>query len=198
MSIRNIPSLLWGASALALISCGPALEPASQPALILMGSIDPPPVHALLGHRTRLDLTPDQVAALDAIGQVVHQDNYPLIRRLREMRGDFRGRLSQEPRAGEPIPRDEEARTLTEQIRQNNEQAAIAVREALTPVQESQACTLFKDVDQDRRQLAERRMKRAQRGVGNRMRGATLPDFGAVWPWCAEEATDGSAVTLQQ
>jgi hypothetical protein len=105
MSKRTRPMTILGALALVLAGCaGPATEPASRPGTALMGPIDPPPVYALIGHRARLNLTSEQVATLDSIGQSVHQDNSPLIRRLREMRGDFRGRPASDLRPGDPIP----------------------------------------------------------------------------------------------
>jgi hypothetical protein len=176
---------------LLIAACGPAPQPAGPPAVAaLVGPIEPPPIYGLIGHRQTLRLTSEQVVALDSIGQHVSSENSPLVLRLREIRGDFRGRSGADPRDGEPMSPSEEARTLMETIRRNNRAAAAGVQTVLTPEQQTRTCELFSETEQQRLRRAERRREQEVRDRGERRPARGLPriEMQPIWPWCAPSA----------
>jgi hypothetical protein len=190
-------------SALLLLSvaaCGPAPQPAVAPGgaegagAISPAALEPPPVHALIGHRQTLGLNSEQVTALDSIGQHLHSENQPHMRRVSEMRERFRGRAGRDPRGGESLPGWEEGRVAMEQIRQNNREAAEGVRQLLDEDQRARTCDLFRDADR-------RRQRVGQPGAGAsrqapRRTGATAPAAQErIWPWCGEQAAPATTVT---
>jgi predicted small lipoprotein YifL len=54
---------------LSLAACGRAAPPEPPPLAPAASRVQTPPVYALIGHRQALDLTSQQVTALDSVGQ---------------------------------------------------------------------------------------------------------------------------------
>lgn len=164
-------------------ACAPRREPVAAPTEVMepIGSMQPPPVHALLGFRARLQLTSAQVAALDSIGQQVSTANGPLMDELREATAE-----TSSPRGygyrRRPRQLDDEERAALRKVRDNNRRAVEAVRTVLTAEQERTTCEIF---DQDRPGTSAQPRTGQRRGMeGMRMVGRR------TWPWCA---TPGAA-----
>ena len=167
-----------------LVGCTPS-PAADVPAPMGGDALSAPPVHALLGHRARLELSSAQVEALDSIGRVLHEQNAEPTRQLREMtrtpttqqrppdrtrRGDPRypDRRQPAPAARRGVDR-EAVEELRETVRENNRSAIAGVAETLTPEQRAEVCRIFE-------RQADRNDRRHARPV--------------VWPWCAPESAD--------
>jgi hypothetical protein len=162
---------------LLVAACGsPAQrQPAqSQPAQLpedapVAERVSPPPVHALLGHRAELNLTSEQIAALDSIGQAVFAVGDSIRAQLVERHAQQRGR--RDPRATPAFL--ESVAALSE----HNRQAQEAVQDVLTDEQEARVCELFA---RDRRRASPPRQRADRNG-----RAAQIPVTpGAVWSWC--------------
>jgi hypothetical protein len=174
-----------GALVLLAAACGPGPSPTTAPMMAAPGTLESPPVYALLGDRQALDLESEQISALDSIGGWLSAENAPRTRRLQELRGGYRAR------GGAPaIPASEEARELVEQIRQTNRRAAEGVHQVLTPEQRARTCELFQDTDQHRvrRETVRQRDARGGQQPGRARRQAERPTVAPVWFWCAEDA----------
>jgi hypothetical protein len=179
----SIQRLSLGFGCLLVAACGAPPPPAaSAPGPALDLQLDPPPVHALIGHRERLQLSSEQIDELDTVGQEVHADNHPLLTQLNSM----------EPNGGNPLFQ-REVLTLASRIHVNNVQAVERVRGILTEDQRERACGLFN----------------GSRGTVRGLRSVETPDVlsrglhrnssivgvgshrstGSVWSWCEDEAT---------
>jgi hypothetical protein len=55
-------------------------------------TLEPPPIYALLGYRTDLELTSEQVAALDSVAEEARDESAPLLRELEERTDNGRQR----------------------------------------------------------------------------------------------------------
>jgi hypothetical protein len=149
--------------------------------------LEPPPIYSLLGFREDLELTSEQITALDSIAQAVERRNAPVIAELRRV-GESRSRRSRGA-----IVVNEQTRPLLEQVRDSNREAVRAVEELFTPEQEREVCRLFDLERRGSRREGEREERRdARRGPLPRM-GAeadtTLFRQGPVWSWCAAGAS---------
>lgn len=183
--------LLSAAVTLAAAACGSPPPPAAAPGAddaATLTSIEPPPVHALIGHRQTLGLSSEQITALDSIGQQLHTSNQAHMRLVSELRERFRGRIGRDPRTGEPLPGTEEGHAAMEEVRRNNRAAAEGVRALLTPEQQARTCDLFRDTD--RRGSARQDRQPAPRGAAAQRLARER-----IWPWCGEDA--GAAGTAR-
>jgi len=172
-----------------LAACGgpaqPAVTPEPSPGAVAIGTLEVPPVHALIGHRAELSLSSEQVNALDSIGQHVHAENQTRMRRLAEHRGELR--TGREARPGEVVPATDTARAILESIQAVNREAKDGVRELLTAEQRTRTCVLFRDRDRGRARSADAARRAPTRGAVERR----SPMVGEpIWPWCAEEAPE--------
>lgn len=157
--------------ALVLAGCGPALQPNAElsPA---SRALQPPPISALIGYRTALELTSAQVTTLDSIGEATRLRNSELFAQLRERR---------------EAPSDTTSPTAPQailgEIRASNRKAAQAVSEVLTETQRSRTCDLFA---RSRAERAERdgaaRARPARRTRGELADSLFAPP--RPWPWC--------------
>jgi hypothetical protein len=175
-----IQKLALGFGCLLVAACGAPPPPAaSAPGAGLDLQLEPPPVHALIGHRQQLQLSSEQIDKLDAIGQDVHAENHPLLTQLNSM----------EPNSGNPVFQ-REVLTLASRIHVNNVQAVERVRNLLTDEQRERACGLFNGRGTVRglrtvesSDVASRGMHRTSSIVGVGAQRST----GAVWSWCEED-----------
>lgn len=162
---------------LILAACGPSRDPAAGSlTMVAPLALEPPPIYSLLGYSERLNLTSEQIVALDSIATAVRAENTPLVQELQERATPRRGPVG-------VLQVDSLNRPLLEEIRQNNREAAEAVGEVLTPEQEAEVCRLN---EQERIEREEREGR--QRGRAGRGRRA-IPDERIVvgflrWPWC--------------
>lgn len=138
-------------------------------------ALEPPPVYSLLGFRETLELTTEQVEALDSIAQGVEARNTPVVDSLRAIANARSGR------ARGLIPIDERTRPLLERVRENNRGAALAIQELLDEEQEREVCALF---DQTRRERERARRPRPQPAAADT--ALFVPMRG--WPWCGPAA----------
>jgi hypothetical protein len=161
---------------LAVAACGgsppPAATPLPEGALIVTERVQPPPVHALLGYRTELNLSSEQVAALDSIGQAIFAAGDTVRTQMMERQAQQRGRRDTR---GTPAL-IESLTALSEQ----NRLAQEAVQEVLTDEQEARVCQLF-ERDRNRRAAPAPRARQDRSG-----RTVQLPPMATrVWSWCA-------------
>lgn len=168
------PALLIGALAPLAAACatGGGL-PNDATSVVTPLTLEPPPIYALLGYRRELELTSEQVAALDAIAQEVQDDNRPLVRELQEATRE----RSRQPGLmivtsdGEPI---------LEEIRANQRKAGEAVAEVLDETQRAAVCELF-----DRTRNGARRSSGAARTANVTRDPRVMQPAG--WYWCTQE-----------
>jgi len=171
---------------LLVAACGappPPLSSAPDPGIDMR--LDPPPVHALLGHRAALDLTSEQIDALDAVGQQVHAANHPLLMQMQDV----------ERSSGNPLVRHE-ILTVAGQIHMNNYQAMERVRGILSDSQREEACGLFASSKSTARGLrtaaADGDMRSITRPNGN-LHVNSQRQNGPVWSWCYEAGRSTAA-----
>jgi hypothetical protein len=167
-------------------ACGPAQEPVAAPlATVAPGTLQPPPVHALIGYRAALQLTSEQITVLDSIGQQLQSEHQALMRRLTDLRG---GRPITDPRGGGVVP-GEEGRAVIEEIRQNNLEAMQGVEQVLTEEQRTQTCQIFRDTDRRLQRRGEGRPAAGQPMDRQRRPAAAPPEAptAATWAWCVAE-----------
>lgn len=173
---------------LVLVACAtgaPAPEP--EP-LVPQPWVEPPRVYSLIGERAELELTAEQVEALDSLGVALAEENRPLVQRARELQAGRR--ISQERAAI--------LRPLLEEIRDNNLAAQNRVQEILTEEQEREVCAIF---GLDRARLSPEQRRRLERAEEMRrrqaeMQGDTIPvaaGRAGIWRWCAPAAADTTA-----
>jgi Spy/CpxP family protein refolding chaperone len=161
-------TLLMATAALMLAACGPAMDrgaalpPPTDPGL------QPPPIYGLLGQRAELNLTSEQVSALDSLATAVTRENRPHLREIGQFSGpDGRRRATAEERA--------RADTLIARIRANSRQAAEQAGEILTEEQRERVCAL--------RETHPARGARTPRPAPRReVPTVRLEPIG--WPWC--------------
>jgi hypothetical protein len=146
-------------------------------AMVTPLSLEPPPIYALLGYRRDLDLTSDQVAALDAIAQEVQEENRPLVRELQE---------NSRERARQPgiMVVTPEGEPILDEIRANQRRAGEAVAALLDEEQRATVCRLF-DRNRPGTRGAPARPAAAQATAGSPDRREFDP---IGWYWCAEPA----------
>jgi hypothetical protein len=157
---------------LVVAACGSA-PPAAAPlpdGAPVAERVQPPPVHALLGFREELNLTSEQIAALDSIGQAVFAAGDTIRAEMLERHAQQRGR-----RDTRTTPAFiESLAALSEHSRQAQE----AVQELLTDEQEARVCQLFEG---DHRRAAPAPRARQNRNG----RAVPVPRASArVWSWC--------------
>lgn len=173
--------LVFAAVGFAFIAaCSPAAPPAQTPTrqdVEVSGRVEPPPVHALLGHRAALNLTSEQIGMLDSIGQWIHAENAPLQAEMQSRRGN------RQNRTGGALSRDPEALSVIQQLIQNNRQAMRSVQEVLTPEQQAQVCTLFRSTETRPRRTPTPRARPRGRGADALDVEISRP----TWEWCAAE-----------
>lgn len=174
MKIRH---LALGAAFL-FAACGAPPPSASAPEAELALQLDPPPIHALIGHRAQLDLSSEQIEHLDLLGQEIHTENHPL---LMEISGvDFHR---------SNIVVRQEVMTLAGQVHLNNHRAMERVRSALTENQQSEVCALFPGGYTTR---AVRTVSSSDYTLRTVNRPTTYVNVGpqrangSVWSWCNE------------
>jgi hypothetical protein len=155
-------------------ACGPTVQPIPGNALSVL-ALGPPPIYSLLGFRQDLNLSSEQIEALDSIAQAVELENDSAIAALREIAA------AQSRRNQGLIPVNEMTIPLLEEVQGNNRAAARAVGGLLDEEQEAEVCELFEpDADDER----DGRTRRA------RASPASLPADSATWrpltgwPWC--------------
>lgn len=162
---------------LLLAACGSAEPPAVIPSPT-SSLLQPPPIYALLGEREELELTSEQVVALDSVAQRVPEENRPLAERLRELRGEPANVPEDSPIA------DADVEAVVERIRANNLEAAAAVQAILTPEQRTSTCEIFQEpLDNGREREAPARLDSLRVGTGGILIASTQ-----VWPWCVPAA----------
>lgn len=170
---------------LVLAACAPG-APAPEPEpLVPQPWVEPPRVYSLIGERAELELTAEQVEALDSVGVALAEENRPLVQRARELQAGRR--ISQERAAI--------LRPLLEEIRDKNLAAQNRVQEILTQEQEREVCQIF---GLDRARLSPEQRRRLEREEEIRRRRAEMEgDTTAVaagrariWRWCAPTAAD--------
>ncbi len=154
-------------------ACGTPPEPPMLiPTAMLLRE---PPIYALFGYRQQLDLTAEQISALDSIAQQLQAENSPLLRELQ--------RNAPPQRAGAEVMAGDSA--TFEQIRQNRRRAVEGVREVLTEQQQARVCELFRESPGQRQMRAERSPSRRPDA---RTRRGVPPGEAAgereVWSWC--------------
>jgi hypothetical protein len=167
---------------LLLAACGGSGGAAAGPlTLVAPLALEPPPVYSLLGYRTQLELTSEQIVSLDSIATAVRAENTSLVQELRERTTPRRGPSG-------VLQVDSLNRPLLEEIRENNRLAAEAVGEVLTAEQEVEVCRLNEQERVEREEREGREGRRRVDGMGGRGRNA-IPDDQIVvgflrWPWC--------------
>lgn len=129
-----------------------------------------PSVYGLIGERSRLDLTSEQIEALDSIGGWVA-----------EQMEDTRYEVGQRTAAADSAA----LRANRDQIRQISEQVNAGVRAILTAEQQQTACDL-------ERQRAERDGDRIDPRI--RPGGDRRPAVRQGWSWCASDSAPDARV----
>ena len=167
----------WSAALglLLLAACGGRRGPADLEGLVTPLTVEPPPIYAIIGARTDLALTSEQVAALDSIAMTVQVTNRPLIEELQA--------ISPRARRGGAWRVTDEGEPILEEIRANGREAGEGVHTLLTEDQRSKVCVLF-----------ERTTSRGRQGPG-----APPPDSAALnrpgaaprWYWCGPSGPGG-------
>ena len=174
-----------------LAGCGPPATTGGAPlTLVTPLTIEPPPIYGLLGFRSELNLTSEQVVALDSIAQRVRVETAPLMDQLRE-------RSIQRPQRQPGVFQvGDEGRPVLEEIRETHRQAVAEVEALLTAEQRTTACRVF-DVDRTRRgerpgarRDENRRQEQARRAAGADSLALGWGSRGRSWPWCAPAAAD--------
>jgi hypothetical protein len=172
--------LALGLGCLLVAACGAPPPPAaSAPDAGLDMRLDPPPVHALFGHRADLSLTSEQIDALDRVGQEVHAETHSRMVQIQNL-----------DQNGSNLQSRQKLLHLASQIHLINHRAMEQVRGILTERQRTQACRLFADSRGTARGLqavtapdiASRSQSRATGAVAINARRHGAP----VWAWCQE------------
>ncbi|HEX9939930.1 MAG TPA: Spy/CpxP family protein refolding chaperone [Longimicrobium sp.] len=148
-----------------------------------------PSVFALIGARERLNLTSQQVTALDSIAEAVREQNRPLTDTLRTLTNSGGGGPIRAPRSEFQTQR---FIPILNRMGDNNHRALAGVQAVLTPEQRAGVCTLAAE---QREQRGRRRRDAPGRG-GSTVRGGMEPLFRdsvgggrrgrapGGWPWC--------------
>lgn len=144
-------------------------------------SLEGPPIYSLLGFRSDLNLTSEQITALDSIALAVRDENRELIAELRAVDG---GRDA----VGGTFVVTEHGRPIFETIRANHMNAVGAVRELLDETQREEVCEIVARPGQQRAQSG--RGPRQQSDQGTRPASADSVDERTrlsrpvTWDWC--------------
>jgi len=163
-------------------ACGtlPAAESAPRAAVDIR--LDPPPIHALIGHRADLDLNSEQIEALDEVGQQIHAENHPLLVQLHGIEQN-----------GGHAAVQQEMFTIAGRVHANNHRAMERVRGMLTEDQRAGACELFAHSNGTARGLRATStsdgMLRMVSRPTTHVHVASTSTNGPVWSWCAEPVT---------
>lgn len=172
---------------LLIAGCGTPAQrpaPANQATLITPLMLEPPPIYALIGFRERLQLTSQQITALDSVATALNRENSQLVDELREKATPTRNQV------GLVVGQTEQP--LLQRVRDNNRRAAQSVGELLDPTQEQAACQLFNDEEDTRRSRRADSAQRRRRGPPPRSGGlrpdTTMMTSRGVWPWCGTPA----------
>ena len=158
----------------------PGDEAASRPAMIAPLALEPPPVYGIIGFRDRLELSSQQVTALDSVATNARMANSILIDSLAE-RAITR---NNSPMIQVNVP----DRPLLQRIRDNNQLVLTDVAEILSTEQETEVCELY---NQDEEPDAPRRPTRSPTQTNDAFRRGLEGDTAivirpfSVWPWCA-------------
>jgi hypothetical protein len=148
-------------------------------------TLEPPPIYALLGFRRDLELSSEQVAALDSIAQAAQEEIRPLVRELQD-----HGR--ERPRQPGTIDVGTAGQPVLEEIREKQRRTVEAVAEVLSEQQRETVCRLF-----DRSRTGSRAQPRGSAGAAHddaQSRGMPVP---VGWHWCSGSGavTEAEAVT---
>lgn len=156
-----------------------AAPESNQRMTILPLALEPPPVYALIGYRDRLELSSQQVTALDSIATSVRTVNGPLIDTLQ-------AKAITTNRTPGILQINPAERPILQQIRDNTRRALDQVAEVLTTEQETEVCELYEPDRPEpparpRREDPEDAFRR-----GTAMRNDSTVTFRgfSVWPWC--------------
>lgn len=172
--VKNVRWLVVGVLMLAACGAPPPVPPtAAEPAV---APLQPPPVFALIGQRETLELTSEQISALDSIGRWNSSANETVTR---------------DPRVRDMRPGDPAVDSVTRVIRQNNLQAARGVETLLSDEQRRQVCEMFQpEGRRDGRAAPRGAQGRPRTGAQGRAgRPGMMEDRQlSVWPWCSDPA----------
>lgn len=151
-------------------------------------TLEPPPIYSLLGYRSDLHLTSEQVAALDSIALAVRDENRELVAELRQASSERRNQSG-------ALVVTEQGRPVLQAIRDNQLAAVDAVSQLLDESQRAEVCRLStRENERDRRGATERRApRRPEPSDSLDERGALQRPVG--WSWCQASAADADGVT---
>jgi hypothetical protein len=182
MNMRTASFALLALSAASFSACaggGSQEAPAPEPdPFVTRVMLEPPPIYAIIGYRRELDLTSEQVSALDSVAQSVQERNRPLVQQLMAA-------SRERPRQPGTLEVSVAGESVLEQIRGNQREASESVESLLTDDQKASVCRLFDPAE--RRGTAERRPQERGRGRDSRRAARARP---AVWHWCGETPTE--------
>jgi hypothetical protein len=144
-------------------------------------SLEPPPVYALLGYRADLDLTSEQVAALDSIAESAREESAPLLRELEERTGGGQRRAMTRI--------DPEDEPLVAEIRESQLRVSESVANVLTEEQRGIVCRLY---ERTRPTMGERGRPSPPSDSAD---SASVRAGGAlaIWHWCRPAVEEESA-----
>lgn len=176
----------WVASlgALVLTACGGRRGPVDMERMLTPLTVEPPPIYAVIGARSDLELTSRQVASLDSIAVAIQAMNRPLIEELQSVSPAARTGVRRVTDEGEPI---------LDQIRANSRKASEGVHALLTEDQRTEVCTLFDRSDNGGRNSEGRRGPGAPPAAPRDSAMANRPGFGPRWYWCSTAAPEPPA-----
>lgn len=169
---------------LAVAACGRGIDPNDPTAMVPPLALEPPPIYALLGYRSDLELTSEQVSALDSIAQAVDDSTRAAVAELRRA-------SSENSRYRGMVPITDESRPLLNQVREHHRRAALAVQEVLDEEQEAEVCRLYEPDRAERERMRGREgIRRAQGDDRIRARlgaDSLLMTPRSFWSWCPSE-----------
>jgi hypothetical protein len=181
---------LAGLALLLLVAgCGAQPTPERAPSAnarmtVLPLALEPPPVYALIGYRERLELSSQQVTALDSIATTVRVANSPLIDSLQ-------AKAITNNRTPGVLQINPSERPLLQQIRDNTRRAIDEVAGVLTSEQLEEVCELYEPEREEAEDEEEERANRRQspedafrRGLPFREDSSLTVRGFTVWPWC--------------
>lgn len=162
-------------------------QPRAPQGVALSDAMERPPVVALIGYRQSLDLSTEQVNALDSIGRWIAAENDTLADELRASgAADDRGSSARARRAARRLPRN---RLVAQRIRENHLQAADGVGDLLDENQKRRACELFETRSSG--QMISIEGNPTVPGSSGGVRRVGGGQRVTPWPWCVEAAEPG-------
>jgi hypothetical protein len=170
-----IGKLTLAVAAFAMTACAASTGLPPDAVVVTPLTLEPPPIYSLLGYRADLELTSEQIAALDSIGQAVRDENRELIEELRRSSAERRN-------MGGALVVSEEGRPVLEAIRENQREAVNAVSRLLDETQRDRVCELSNRDNARNRPEASARQARSRRGAPNLEGDALQRPIG--WNWC--------------